>query len=86
MIVSALYLTISNICIIYIRADPPMKRHGDLDRDPGSKSEGEDDSQHGGGVGSMSMGGGCGSGSGGGGGTLPSKKSLGKTPNHLTLR
>lgn len=33
--------------------------------DPGTKSEGEDDSQH---------------------GTVKPKSSLGKTPNHLTLR
>lgn len=45
---------------------PPPKRHGELERDPGTKSEGEDDSQH--------------------GNAIPCKKSLGKTPNHLTLR
>lgn len=48
--------------------DPPM-RHGQHvgDKlDPGTKSEGEDDSQH---------------------GTMPKcKASLGRTPNHLTLR
>lgn len=45
------------------------KRHGDPDRDPGTKSEGEDDSQQG----AVAA-------------PVPCKKSLGKTPNHLTLR
>lgn len=40
--------------------------HQDQDKtDPGTKSEGEDDSQH---------------------GTVKCKATLGRTPNHLTLR
>ena len=49
-------------------ADPPQKRppHHELEKiDPGTKSEGEDDSQH---------------------GVIKCKATLGKTPNHLTLR
>lgn len=40
-----------------------MKKFGEPDKDPGTKSEGEEDSQQG-----------------------IIKKSLGRTPNHLTLR
>lgn len=43
--------------------EPPKRKHGEQEKDPGCKSEGEDDSQHG-----------------------NVKKSLGRTPNHLTLR
>lgn len=52
--------------LVHTDPPPPPKRHGELERDPGTKSEGEDDSQH--------------------GTIVPCKKSLGKTPNHLTLR
>lgn len=45
----------------------PSKRHGDPERDPGTKSEGEEELQQ-------------------GATSVPCKKSLGKTPNHLTLR
>lgn len=43
---------------------PPPRRHTEIEKDPGTKSEGEDEpQQHG-----------------------TTKKSLGRTPNHLTLR
>lgn len=46
---------------------PPPKRHypSEIEKDPGVKSEGEEDSQT---------------------GTSTLKRSLGRTPNHLTLR
>lgn len=31
----------------YLNVSEPSKRHGDHERDPGTKSEGEDDSQQG---------------------------------------
>lgn len=43
--------------------DPPIRKFGEQEKDPGTKSEGEEDSQQ---------------------GTV--KKTLGRTPNHLTLR
>lgn len=55
------------LCIPHIEPPPPPKRHypSETEKDPGVKSEGEDDSQM---------------------GTSTLKRSLGRTPNHLTLR
>lgn len=55
--------------IKYAPYPQPGKRHGENDRDPGTKSEGEEDTSL---QGAVAM--------------VPCKKSLGKTPNHLTLR
>lgn len=49
--------------LVYFYPEPPKRQMEPEKIDPGTKSEGEDDSQH---------------------GTI--KKTLGKTPNHLTLR
>lgn len=53
-----------HLFLFFLLKDQPPKRSGEPEKDPGCKSEGEDDSQAG----------------------TSSKKSLGRTPNHLTLR